>query len=248
MIIGISQLAFESNQDLIENLSHLFELNIKTIEVIFAKFKTINDIIDFKDKLNSYGIETLSAQSILFDSNVKDLTETNFLKHIEIIIENSKVANVNTLVLGSPKTRNVLDNSKLIKNFKSIDSMLQDNDIILCIEPNCKEYGGKYFFNLDEICNFIYTNKLKNIKTMIDTHNLINENIDICKTFNDHMEYIHHIHVSENHLSKFNLSQYHQNFYEVLLKNKYKNIITYEVLSKYFCNKSMKDFVSIYKG
>ena len=248
MIIGISQLAFENNQDLIENLNILSESDIKTVEVVFAKFKNNIEMMDFKDKLNLHGIKTLSAQSILFDSNVKDLTEDSFYNHIKIIIEKSKIADVNTLVLGSPKTRNVLDLPRLIKIFKNIDSLLQDNNKILCIEPNCKQYGGKYFFNLDEICDFIYTNKFKNIKSMIDTHNLINENIDICKTFIDHIEYIHHVHISENQLSKFNLSLSHNNFYKTLMENKYKNIVTYEVLSKYFCNKSMKNFVNTYRG
>jgi sugar phosphate isomerase/epimerase len=86
---------------------------------------------------------------------------------------------------------------KLVDVFSEIDSYLNNKNINLLIEPNTASYGGEYFFNLNEIIGFIDKNKLINIKTMIDTHNIILENGDPIIEFETNFNYIYHIHISE---------------------------------------------------
>ncbi len=90
---------------------------------------------------------------------------------------------------------------------------------VLCIEPNSKYYGGEYFFTIKEIVNFITLNNFCNIKTMVDTHNLLLENQNIEESIYNFKDHIKHIHISEINLSEINFN------YELINLIKVINII-----------------------
>jgi sugar phosphate isomerase/epimerase len=121
--------------------------------------------------------------------------------------------------------------------------MLIQQNKILCIEPNSKIYNGMYFFNVEEIIDFIKTCELKNIKTMIDTHNLVNENIDIIKSYKNNIDYIYHIHISEDKLQPYKESDLHNKLSYIIKKTNYNKLVTYECLS----NKNIENFIQGYK-
>lgn len=247
MNIGISQLAFNDISDIINNIEIFKISGITNIEIIFSKFLNNRDLLSFKNILNKNKISTLSTQSILFNSTINDFLDLNIIPHISNIIEKCNISNTNLLVLGSPTCRKnfIFDELKLI--FKTIDKILIKNNKILCIEPNSKIYNGSYFFNIEEIIEFIKRCELKNIKTMIDTHNLINENIDVIECYEKNIKYIYHIHISENKLQSYIPSELHNKLSSSIKKNKYGKLVTYECLPTRDINKHIINFSNRYK-
>ena len=89
------------------------------------------------------------------------------------VIDECFECGIKIIVFGSPSLRKG-DKNILLNIFDSIDDKLKEKQIYLCVEPNSSYYGGEYYCSLDEIVPDI--KKFSNIKTMIDTHNLILEN------------------------------------------------------------------------
>ena len=245
MILSISQLAFNSFEDLKTNLSILKKNDIQNLEIIYSKMES-----NFEEYLKFFSdeqISTKSTQSILFNSGVIDFLSPSFTEHIKQIIENNRKFGVHVLVLGSPKQRVEYNEEELVKQFKIIDSLLIKENQILCIEPNCKIYEGSYFFTVDEIAKFIKNGEFKNIKTMLDTHNIINEGQSPSEVYDQYKNIISHVHISENRLSDFEESFEHLKLSNTLKLNNFNGIITYEVLPSVNLKNSLKKFNRIYK-
>jgi hypothetical protein len=181
MNLGISQLAFNSEIDFDSMTQILKENNILNIEIIFPKIISWNKLDltilkKYSDKLDELGFNHLSTQSITYGTSLKSFYDENFIKHIFQVSDLCKITNTKIIVLGAPGLRNNFNKDILLNNFKKIDSYLKENNQILCIEPNSSWYGGEFFLYLDEIISFIKYGNFTNIRTMIDTHNLIKEN------------------------------------------------------------------------
>ena len=246
MNTAISQLPFDKISNLIKNLDLYKNIGFKNIEIIYSKFNNVDQLINFRDKIFSFDMKIISTQSILFNSGIIDLLDVNIIDQMYKIIQKCNITQTKILILGSPNCRKHFDFIKLKNNFKEIDKILIEYDKILCIEPNCKLYNGKYFFRIDEIVNFILDCDLKNVKTMIDTHNILYENLDLVNTFSMYKNYIYHIHVSENNLTQFIRSDKHIEFSKHLTKNNYSKCITYETKDFNNINASAKKFMKDY--
>ncbi len=48
--------------------------------------------------------------------------------------------------------------------FKKIVQICEDNNLILCLEPNAKEYGCNFLNTTEDTCEFIEKIDSKNIK------------------------------------------------------------------------------------
>lgn len=244
MILGISYLAFDSIEDFKNKINLLKVNNIKNIEIVFSKFNSEDELNYFLELSKNNGFIIKSTQSLLFNSDIIDLTEYKFVSTLHKLIKKCKNIGIETLILGSPKQRIDFDELKLINNFRKIDELLIEYEMILCIEPNCKLYNGNYFFTVSEIVDFLKKGNFINIKTMIDTHNIINEKENLSSIMDEYKKYIHHIHISENGLNPIN-SDYHNEFSLFLKKINYNGIVTYEVIStsnielfsSLYCNK-----------
>jgi|694.fasta_scaffold79830_5 sugar phosphate isomerase/epimerase len=245
MILGISQLAFDKFEDLESSLETLIDNDIQNIEVVYPKMES--NPLGYTSFFIQQNIQTKSTQSILFGSDVKDFLDESFIKHIEKIIKTNTSFGVEVSVLGSPKQRLEFREHELISQFKAVDLILESTNQILCIEPNCKNYGGSYFFTVTEIADFIRKGEFKNIKTMLDTHNIINEGQSPTEIYNQFRDLILHVHVSENNLSDFIESNEHKKLSNALKSNNYKGIITYEVLPSKNLKFSLEKFKNIYK-
>lgn len=251
--LAVSNLAwnFEENEEV---FSILKTIGIDYIEGVITKissWENINNeiLLNYSKYLFSKKIKLMSLQSIFFNTIITNFKEKeNVLKHIDKLIEISKILKIKILVFGSPKMRIKYDNwqEDLNNIFKDIDIKLEGTDIKLCIEPNASIYGGEYFFKLSEIINFIDVNKFKNIKTMIDTHNAEIEGEDLIKLFDDYFEYIYHIHISEKGLKALEDKSLHFEFSKKIKTSKYSGIITYEVFKHNNFIDSLKLFHSIY--
>jgi len=254
MKLAVSNFAWDiKNSDKMFN--HLKSLNINNIEGVLSKIDiwdnlSINKIYKYKNYLDLNDITIPSLQSLFYNVDCETIfDEIKFISHIEKLISFSKILSVKVLVFGSPSLRKKIDGWEphLIKIFKKIDKLLENTNIELSIEPNSKFYGGDFFNSISEIVNFISKNNLKNIKTMIDTHNLILEGDNPIDDLKLYYDYINHIHISENKLKPIEDINFHLRFSDEIKKLKYNKVITYEVFE---CDKiysSIDEFYKIYK-
>jgi sugar phosphate isomerase/epimerase len=253
MKLALSNLAW-NNDDSELIFNQLKQLNINNIEGVLTKLDSwdkisLDTLLEFKEKLDSNHILIPSLQSLFYNINCENISDEDiFINHFERIIEYSKFLSVKVLVFGSPSLRKKVDKweESLCRVFKKLDNILENTGIEISIEPNSKIYGGDYFFTVSEIVSFIEQNNLKNIKTMIDTHNIILEGLNPISELNTYYEHINHIHISENNLHPIKDIDFHLKFSNEVKKIKYNKIITYEVIS---CNnilESIELFSKIY--
>ena len=157
----------------------------------------------------------------------------------------ASIANAKILVLGSPKLRKQGSLKELKKSLDLVDNLLEEKNIFLCIEPNCKLYGGSYFYSLKEICFFIETNKYKKIKSMIDTYNLLQEGFNLIEEYKLYNDYIYHMHFSEESLNEIHDIKKYEDFI-LEIKGSYKGLIVYEFKNCNNFDKAIELFKSIF--
>lgn len=254
MKLSLSNFAWDITESK-STFEELEKIGFNSIEGVLTKIGSweelsVDRLSNYKDSLNSHGLSLLSLQSLFYDVKCDNiLDEENFINHFKKLIEYSKLLSVNTLVFGSPSLRKKIMGweSQLPLIFGKIDNLLDSTDIQLVIEPNAKIYGGEYFFTVSEIVDFITSNGFKNIKTMIDTHNLILEGDDPIDTLKTYINNIGHIHISEIKLEPIKNIEFHTKFSSKLKEMKYNKIITYEVMNCEQIMDSVKEFYEIYK-
>jgi sugar phosphate isomerase/epimerase len=168
-----------------------------------------------------------STQSIFYGSDVQSFENVqSTLDRINFVIEKCKKYGVKIIVLGSPSLRKG-SKKNLIEVFEMIDKKLKSYNIFLCVEPNSSYYGGEYYFSLNEIVEDIQ--KFSNIKTMIDSHNLILEGEDLFEQYEEYYKQIKHCHFSEKDLVPIRDYSLYFKFVDFLRKKKYSYGITYEL-------------------
>jgi sugar phosphate isomerase/epimerase len=254
MNLALSNFAWDT-QESEETFDTLKKIGVTSIEGVLSKLNSWeelsnNDIIEYKSLLDSQGISISSLQSLFYGVKCDSiLDEDIFINHFSKLIEYSKLLSVKVLVFGSPSLRKKSTGwDKLLPSiFKKLDTLLDGTGIQISIEPNSKIYGGEYFFTVPEIIDFITLNGLKNIKTMIDTHNIILEDSDPIKEFENNYEYINHIHISEKNLSPIINSNFHLKFSNRIKELGYNKTITYEVMKCKNIMDSVENFYKIYK-
>lgn len=168
-----------------------------------------------------------STQSIFYGSGVTSFEDLEATKtHLEYVIDECARCGIKVIVFGSPSLRKG-NRDRLREVFDSVDGRLRENSIYLCVEPNARYYGGDYYHKLSQIVPDIegYTN----IKTMIDSHNVLLEGGNLIDTFESYREYIKHIHFSEKDLVPITDYSKLTEFTSHLLKSGYEYGITYEL-------------------
>jgi D-psicose/D-tagatose/L-ribulose 3-epimerase len=253
MNIAVSNLAWDSedNESILKILQEFGIHQIEGVITKICKWEDLTDdiIINFKNNLLSNNIKIKSLQSIFYGTDITNLeNKDKVIAHVNKLIEISKLLGVNVLVFGSPNLRKKIDGyeSKLKSIFTKIDDLLEGTNIELSIEPNSQQYGGEFFFTVSEIVLFIKNNNFKNIKTMIDTHNIVLENENPILLFDLYYSYINHIHISEKKLLPFNDSELHREFSKKIQEKNYSKTITYEVLKCENFTESLSKFSKIY--
>ena len=251
MNLAVSHLAWE-NRNIVDIFQDLKKNEINNIEGVLTKIYNWESFTEDKQKelkfmMDYHGIEMPSIQSLFFNTNISSFDDlTEILNHFSHLIKLSENLGFKIMVFGSPTIRKTNSEKTVGKLFKLIDNLLDKTGLTLCIEPNTKMYGGGYFFTVGEIVEFININNLKNVKTMIDTHNIISENQnpkDILKTFYD---YISHIHISEMKLSPITNIEFHKELSKQLKIMNYSGIVTYELLPCVNLETEIKFFNNIY--
>jgi sugar phosphate isomerase/epimerase len=81
---------------------------------------------------------------------------------------------------------------------------------------------------------------------MVDTHNIILEELNPISELNTYYKFINHIHISENNLQPIKDINFHLNFSNEIKKINYDKIVTYEVIGCDNILESIKLFSQIY--
>jgi sugar phosphate isomerase/epimerase len=254
MNLALSNFAWD-NQDSETIFKSLKDNGINNIESVLTKIKdwselNTKDIVDYKKYLDDNKIIPYSIQSLFYGVKCDDITNVNVIKlHFEKLIYYSKILGVKVLVFGSPglrkKTKGWEDS--LVEIFNHVDNILVGTDIKVLIEPNTSSYGGEFFHTVSDIVNFIESNNLKNVRTMIDTHNSLLENLDPNVELVNYFNYIEHIHISEPKLVVIKEDEFHINFSKTIKNSEYNKTITYEVMKSIDLIPSIKTFSKIYR-
>jgi sugar phosphate isomerase/epimerase len=232
MNLCLSQLSWREDEQ--KNLFKLLpELGINKIECVFSKIDKDYDeskILKFKEEVDENNLEVYSAQSIFYGSDCKNLDDPNFIEHLKKVLNLSKIVSLKNLVFGSPTIRKTTrDDKSLMESFKIIDDLFNEYGINLVIEPNTRLYGGELFYTSYEIIDFLKDSQFSRIRTMIDTHNSLLENIDISNEFYENKNYIEHIHISEYGLTSIDNFYKFSDFKKSLIENNYNKTITLEI-------------------
>jgi sugar phosphate isomerase/epimerase len=226
MKFGISNLSWNLENDSFVRKSLT---NYDYIETIFSRI--------------NYGY--YSTQSIFYGTDIKTFDDTDStLNRLNFIIEECNKYSVKIIVLGSPSLRKGNKNN-LLNVLKKVDDKLKKYNIFLCVEPNSSYYGGEYYFTLSEIVNDI--RELSNVKTMIDTHNLLLENQNIFEEYKKYHSYIKHCHFSEKELNPIQDYSFYNEFVDFLYTQSYDGGITYELKSTVDIIEKSKQFIQLKK-
>jgi sugar phosphate isomerase/epimerase len=253
MKLALSNFAWDSdeNESVFKTLS---SIGIKNIEGVLTKISNWDslknfELIEYKKSLNRHDINIESIQSIFYGVNCNDLSDYKTLNHYKKLIEYCKILDVKVMVLGSPSLRKNVNDwyNNLSDILRKVDTMLNNTGIELSIEPNTKTYGGDYFYTIQEIVDFIVYNDFKNIKTMVDTHNVKLEGLDPLSELITHIKQINHIHISEPKLKILSDFEFHGKFSKLLKELNYNGVVTYEVVKCHSLIDSVKEFYKLYK-
>lgn len=253
MNLSVSNLAWDNNETE-KVLQTLQKYNIGNIEGVLTKISGWGSLLKmdlsyYQKSLSQHKISMTSIQSIFYNTKINSLSDQNLvLGHLDLLVKLSKKFGYKTLVFGSPSIRNNISEKDLSELFVKMDSILDKENLTLCIEPNTKKYKGEFFFTVGEIVNFIKINNLKNIKTMIDTHNVILEGEDPIDVLKKYFEYIHHVHISEDGLLPLSDIEFHKKFSSSLSELHYEGLLVYELLPCKDFGDQVKLFVSLYSN
>lgn len=227
MKFGITNLAWE-------------EKDVASIENQLKKFDYLETVFSRRSSGIYY-----STQSIFYGSDIKSFDDESILDYLNYVIDECFKCGIQIIVFGSPSLRKG-DKNILLNIFDLLDDKLNQNQMYLCVEPNSKYYGGDYYHSLDEIVADI--KKYSNIKTMIDTHNLLLEGESLNDQYEKYSEYIKHIHISEKDLIPIDDWSLFSNFIDFLFNKCYNYGITYELKPTKEIDEHFKQFLSLKKS
>jgi sugar phosphate isomerase/epimerase len=237
MRLAISHLACD-------DASLIASAGVSLIECVFSKTQPIMEqnaasIAAWRKQLPAT-LTPYSVQSITYGCELADFSAcaSNFAV-MDKIIELATSLQLKRLVFGSPSIRRGRPDASM---FKYIDEQLMDSDMVFCIEPNARAYGGEYFFDVAEIAKFLQQHKFSNISTMVDTHNSWLEHRCTCDDIDMFRDVINHVHASEVKLQGFTSLNEHAMIAQALNNINYQHVVTFESMNL----NGVDNFVEIY--
>lgn len=184
-----------------------------------------------------------STQSIFYGSGVTSFEDKEATqKHLEYVIDECAKYGIKVIVFGSPSLRKG-NRDRLREVFDAVDDKLRSLGITLCVEPNARYYGGDYYYKLSQIVPDIQG--YSNIRTMIDTHNVLMEGGDLIDLYNEYSNYIKHIHFSEKDLAPIEDYDKLRDFKDHLSRTSYEYGITYELCYTERLEECKKEFLKL---
>jgi len=149
------------------------------------------------------------------------------------VVDIAHVVGAKILVFGSPKMRSKLGSRlEMIEFFRSISDHIGRRAIILCIEPNAKQYGCSFLTTGREARQFLKeVNRPKNIRLILDVGCMTMEGENVQKELQDSLEWLSHVHFSAPFLKPLTASGNYSWLRHKLSLLGYRGKITLEMLN-----------------
>lgn len=221
--IAISNIAWEVNEDT-EVINLLKQYQINKIDIApskyFSDFNSVSekDILHLKDYWNNNGFELIGMQALLFGTQglnifASDEIQTQMLNHLNNVCRIGRLLGANKLVFGSPKNRDItgLSNEKVRSMskvfFNRLGDIADNNQCIVCLEPNPICYGANFMTNSLETLDIVKMVEHPAIKMQLDLGAITINQEDIEQVLKSSFSYVGHIHISEPELDIIGSSQ-----------------------------------------
>jgi D-psicose/D-tagatose/L-ribulose 3-epimerase len=234
MNIGISNIAWDTkDDDLIVRL--LKEHAISHIDIAPTKYfqeplkASKEEIFNIRKYWEHNNISINGMQALLFGMDLNMFAEEKvrleMLAYLNVISKVGSQLGANKLVFGSPKNRNregiedSVVNKLAIDFFSRLGDIAMANGVVICLEPNPKDYNCNFLTNSTETLNMVKRINHPNILMQIDTGAIFMNNEEPQIIANIPQQFVGHIHISEAFLKPIGLqSSNHSSCSKMLMK------------------------------
>lgn len=162
-----------------------------------------------KNNINVYSFQSITygLTDNIFDIN----TQETLFNHITKVIDCGIKHNLKVFVFGCPKNRNIINtdvtdinnnNDIFVNFFRRLGNYIGDNNLIICIENNSKQYGCNYLNTISEVGDIVTKIQHKNVKMMIDIGNTVMENDNINDIYK-YTDIIYNIDIARENMKPF---------------------------------------------
>jgi sugar phosphate isomerase/epimerase len=218
MRLGVSAIGWEA-EDHAEIVLHLPD-EIELLEAVPFKRHS-----QFSGYLQKY-----SAQSLFYGMDIEAFWhETSLHACLEKLIAQAKQFGWRRMVLGSPGLRKG-DRRYLMDGLAAFHQQLEEAECTICIEPVARQYGGDYFFTVEEIVQSLAEYDLPRVQTMIDTNSVWLENQLPEEVLMQYFPYIAHVHISDEQIGPIVEQEKHERFAGALRGICYQGAVVREML------------------
>lgn len=240
MKLSISNIAWPAAEDP-HMYAHLQSQGFSGLEIaptrIFTEspYQRIPEAIAFADELkHNFGLSISSLQSICFGRNEaifgaeeeRDAIST----YIKESIDFAASISCKNLVFGSPKNRIIGENQQeiAIGFFKVLGDYAASKDTILALEPNPDIYGTNFINTTQEAVDFVKQVNSDGLRVNLDFGTFL-YNQEQFEVIADHIDLIHHVHISEPYLEKIQVRNEHLQLAALLREKQYANYVSIEM-------------------
>jgi sugar phosphate isomerase/epimerase len=196
--------------------------------------------VKFTDSIEMNGLEISGLQSLLYGHPEFQLFNEScwpaMQEHLRKTFSLGGKLGANVAVFGSPKNRirNTLNvstaNQMAVDFFSQLIPTLQENNIVLTLEPNASKYGADYLVNYREVIELVGIINSPWIGPQIDTGCALLENDPLLDIYE--LQIPRHIHLSAPDLLPLPSSFDLRPFLEVLNETNYQEWLVIEILGK----------------
>ena len=192
-------------------------------------------------------LQKYSAQSLFYGMDIETFWDTQAIDLcLTKLTAMAHQYEWKRMVLGSPSLRRG-DRRYLMDALARINDTLAAIDCIICIEPVARQYGGEYFFTVEEIVQSLAEYSLSHAATMIDTNSVWLESQLPEDVLVQYFPYIKHVHISDRNIGRIVSQEKHERFAKALQDTKYEGGVIRELLKAKNYPGEYHYFAQIYK-
>jgi D-psicose/D-tagatose/L-ribulose 3-epimerase len=241
--LAISNLSF-GDTPLYEVLPKLRDLGIDGIEIaptaIWPNIDSIemNDVKRAQNKINEYGLKVSGIQSLLYGHPEFQLFDKStwpaMKSYLEKMIEIAGSLGANVAVFGSPRNRLKGEIKTEIANliaaefFSLLIPALEQNNVVLTLEPNAAEYGADYLMTYEDVNTLSNLIDSRVIGPQIDTGCLWMAGKDPLLAIDINIP--EHIHISAPNMALVLGNESYDHFIQKIVEVDYKGWLVLEML------------------
>lgn len=207
--LGISTLCLRDSKTQIDRLREICRNYGMDNNLEIAPYSYLGNDEDYYQHLTGKEEEmrgVYSMQAVLYPSKYNIFIDTTqILDRMKRIINFASSYGVKIIVFGSPKNRYLPeggDRSIAVHFFRELGEYASVRNVIICIEPNAKEYGCNFITNSVEGRNFIIEVNHPNIRLHLDIGCMLLEKENCLQALRRNVDILSHVHLSSPGLKK----------------------------------------------